>query len=82
MVTAADTGDRAAARLLLAQVADEQRRLAGASYSRHPGGKLCELGFELDGEAVRIPYWLTPGHVAVGHGAGPAVGSTTTPPSS
>ncbi|MGW7546430.1 hypothetical protein ACWGKQ_35785 [Streptomyces sp. NPDC054770] len=63
-------------------MADEQRRLAGASHSRHLGGKLCELGFELDGEAVRIPYWLIFGHVAVGPGAGPAVGSTATPPSS
>ncbi|GFH72705.1 hypothetical protein Sdia_34730 [Streptomyces diastaticus subsp. diastaticus] len=25
------------------------------------GGKLRELRFELDGEAVRIPYWVTPG---------------------
>ncbi|KAF0793290.1 hypothetical protein P405_28385 [Streptomyces sp. FR-008] len=24
------------------------------------GGKLRELRFELDGEAVRIPYWLAP----------------------
>jgi hypothetical protein len=33
----------------------------GEPYSRHLGGKLRELRFELDGEAVRIPYWLAPG---------------------
>lgn len=32
----------------------------GEPYSRHLGGKLRELRFELDGEAVRIPYWLAP----------------------
>ncbi|MFE3083381.1 type II toxin-antitoxin system RelE/ParE family toxin [Streptomyces albidoflavus] len=32
----------------------------GEPYSRHLGGKLSELRFELDGEAVRIPYWLAP----------------------
>ncbi len=30
----------------------------GEPYSRHLGGKLRELRFELDGEAVCIPYWL------------------------
>ncbi|MEU2601541.1 type II toxin-antitoxin system RelE/ParE family toxin [Streptomyces hirsutus] len=30
-------------------------------YSRHLGGKLCELCSELDGEAVRLPYRLAPG---------------------
>jgi hypothetical protein len=34
----------------------------GEPYSRHLGGKLRELRFELDGEAVRIPYWFAPGH--------------------
>ncbi|MEV3869786.1 type II toxin-antitoxin system RelE/ParE family toxin [Streptomyces sp. NPDC049906] len=33
----------------------------GEPYSRHLGGKLRELRFELDGEAVRIPYWLASG---------------------
>lgn len=33
----------------------------GEPYSRHLGGKLRELRFDLDGEAVRIPYWLAPG---------------------
>lgn len=33
----------------------------GEPYSRHLGGNLRELRFELDGEAVRIPYWLAPG---------------------
>jgi hypothetical protein len=33
----------------------------GEPYSRHLGGKLRELRFELDGEAVRIPYRLAPG---------------------
>lgn len=30
-------------------------------YSRYLGGKLRELRMTLDGEAVRIPYWLAPG---------------------
>jgi hypothetical protein len=33
----------------------------GEPYSRHLGGKLRELRFELDGEAVRNPYRLAPG---------------------
>ncbi|MGW0603387.1 type II toxin-antitoxin system RelE/ParE family toxin [Streptomyces sp. NPDC002640] len=33
----------------------------GEPYSRHLGGKLRELRFAVDGEAVRIPYWLAPG---------------------
>lgn len=33
----------------------------GEPYSRHLGDKLRELRFELDGDAVRIPYWLAPG---------------------
>lgn len=32
----------------------------GEPYSRHLGGKLRELRFTLDGNAVRITYWLTP----------------------
>jgi hypothetical protein len=31
----------------------------GEPYSRHLGGKLRELRFTLDGNAVRITYWLT-----------------------
>lgn len=33
----------------------------GEPYLCHLGGKLRELRLELDGEAVRIPYWLAPG---------------------
>ncbi len=29
-------------------------------YSRHLGGKLRELRFIMDGNAVRITYWLAP----------------------
>ncbi|MDG9692744.1 type II toxin-antitoxin system RelE/ParE family toxin [Streptomyces sp. DH17] len=55
--------------LLRAAVRGGPRRLLGGArfptlgepYSRHLGGKLRELRFELDGEAVRIPYWLAPG---------------------
>ncbi|EGJ76225.1 hypothetical protein STTU_3435 [Streptomyces sp. Tu6071] len=32
----------------------------GEPYSRHLGGKLRELRFVLDGDAVRMPYWLAP----------------------
>jgi hypothetical protein len=30
----------------------------GEPYSRHLGGKVRELRFTMDGNAVRIPYWL------------------------
>ncbi|WP_116211443.1 type II toxin-antitoxin system RelE/ParE family toxin [Streptomyces olivoreticuli] len=33
----------------------------GEPYSRHLGGKVRELRFTLDGNAVRIAYWLAPG---------------------
>lgn len=33
----------------------------GEPYSRHLGGKLRELRFDLDGHARRITYWLAPG---------------------
>ncbi len=33
----------------------------GEPYSRHLGGKQRELRLVLDGDAVRIPYWLAPG---------------------
>lgn len=33
----------------------------GEPYSRHLGGKLRELRFVMDGNAVRITYWLAPG---------------------
>ncbi|MFE1048226.1 type II toxin-antitoxin system RelE/ParE family toxin [Streptomyces olivaceus] len=52
---------------LYRRVEDKRDRLLdepttlGGPYSRHLGGKLRELRFELDGEAVRIPYWLAPG---------------------
>ncbi|WP_129306359.1 type II toxin-antitoxin system RelE/ParE family toxin [Streptomyces sp. L2] len=39
----------------------EEPTTLGEPYSRHLGGKLRELRLELDGEAVRIPYWLAPG---------------------
>jgi hypothetical protein len=32
----------------------------GEPYSRHLGGKLRELRFTMDGNAVRITYWLAP----------------------
>jgi hypothetical protein len=32
----------------------------GEPYSRHLGGKVRELRFTLDGNAVRITYWLAP----------------------
>lgn len=32
----------------------------GEPYSRHLGGKVRELRFILDGNAVRITYWLAP----------------------
>ncbi|MEO3784764.1 type II toxin-antitoxin system RelE/ParE family toxin [Actinocorallia sp. B10E7] len=32
----------------------------GEPYSRHLGGKIRELRFILDGNAVRITYWLAP----------------------
>jgi hypothetical protein len=38
----------------------DERTALGEPYSRHLGGKLRDLRFELDGEAVRIPYWLAP----------------------
>ncbi|GAA2992252.1 hypothetical protein GCM10020229_00930 [Kitasatospora albolonga] len=31
----------------------------GEPYARHLGGKLRELRFVMDGNAVRITYWLT-----------------------
>lgn len=34
--------------------------MLGEPYSRHLGGKLRELRFVLDGNAVRITYWLAP----------------------
>ncbi|MCC5032517.1 type II toxin-antitoxin system RelE/ParE family toxin [Streptomyces sp. WAC 00631] len=51
---------------LSARVEDKTERLLdkpttlGEPYSRHLGGKLRELRFEPDGDAVRIPYWLAP----------------------
>ncbi|MCC3769124.1 type II toxin-antitoxin system RelE/ParE family toxin [Streptomyces sp. UNOC14_S4] len=32
----------------------------GEPYSRHLGGKVRELRFTLDGNAVRVTYWLAP----------------------
>lgn len=32
----------------------------GEPYSRHLGGKVRELRFLMDGNAVRVTYWLTP----------------------
>ncbi|QFG22348.1 type II toxin-antitoxin system RelE/ParE family toxin [Actinomadura sp. WMMB 499] len=32
----------------------------GEPYSRHLGGKVRELRFVLDGNSVRITYWLAP----------------------
>jgi len=35
-----------------------QPTLLGEPYSRHLGGKVRELRFTMDGDAVRITYWL------------------------
>ncbi|WP_037575179.1 type II toxin-antitoxin system RelE/ParE family toxin [Phaeacidiphilus oryzae] len=32
----------------------------GEPYSRHLGGKVRELRFVMDGNAVRVTYWLAP----------------------
>ncbi|MEE1803849.1 type II toxin-antitoxin system RelE/ParE family toxin [Streptomyces sp. JV176] len=32
----------------------------GEPYARHLGGKVRELRFTMDGNAVRITYWLAP----------------------
>jgi hypothetical protein len=49
-----DKTERAADMLLA------QPTTLGEPYSRHLGGKLRELRFILDGNAVRITYWLAP----------------------
>ncbi|MCN9243642.1 type II toxin-antitoxin system RelE/ParE family toxin [Streptomyces sp. RY43-2] len=33
----------------------------GEPYTRHLGGKLRELRFDLDGNAQRLTYWVAPG---------------------
>ncbi|GGS99601.1 hypothetical protein GCM10010156_67100 [Planobispora rosea] len=38
-----------------------QATTLGEPYSRHLGGRVRELRFNLDGSAVRITYWLAPG---------------------
>lgn len=37
----------------------------GEPYARHLGGKVRELRFSMDGNAVRITYWLAPGRCIV-----------------
>ncbi|MGP3958666.1 type II toxin-antitoxin system RelE/ParE family toxin [Nonomuraea sp. 3N208] len=39
----------------------EQPTTLGEPYSRHLGGKVRELRFNLEGSAVRLTYWLAPG---------------------
>jgi hypothetical protein len=39
----------------------ENATTLGEPYSRHLGGKLRELRFDLAGIAQRIAYWLAPG---------------------
>lgn len=39
----------------------ENATTLGEPYSRHLGGKLRELRFDLDGNAQRITYWIAPG---------------------
>ncbi|MQA85874.1 MAG: type II toxin-antitoxin system RelE/ParE family toxin [Streptosporangiales bacterium] len=39
----------------------EQGVLLGEPYTRQLDGKLRELRFHLDGEAVRITYWIASG---------------------
>ena len=35
--------------------------LLGEPYTKHLQGKVRELRFHLDGQAVRISYWIAPG---------------------
>jgi hypothetical protein len=37
-----------------------QATTLGEPYSRHLGGKVRELRFVLDGNSIRITYWLAP----------------------
>ncbi|BBB00087.1 hypothetical protein RVR_6984 [Actinacidiphila reveromycinica] len=37
----------------------------GEPYSRHLGGGLRELRFDLDGSALRVTYWIAPGRRVV-----------------
>lgn len=39
----------------------DQGPLLGEPYTRHLDGKLRELRFHLDGEALRLTYWIAPG---------------------
>ncbi|MCC9741762.1 type II toxin-antitoxin system RelE/ParE family toxin [Streptomyces sp. MNU89] len=39
----------------------EDPNTLGEPYSRHLGGKLRELRMVMEGNAVRITYWLAPG---------------------
>lgn len=43
----------------------ENATTLGEPYTRHLGGKLRELRFDLDGTAQRITYWLAPGRRVV-----------------
>lgn len=43
----------------------ENATTLGEPYSRHLGGKLRELRFDLGGNAQRITYWLAPGRRVV-----------------
>ncbi|GAB3179401.1 hypothetical protein GCM10027162_31760 [Streptomyces incanus] len=38
----------------------DQPTTLGEPYARHLGGKVRELRFTMDGNAVRITYWLAP----------------------
>ncbi len=39
----------------------ENATTLGEPYTRHLGGKLRELRFDLDGNAQRVTYWIAPG---------------------
>ncbi|MGW1226793.1 type II toxin-antitoxin system RelE/ParE family toxin [Streptomyces sp. NPDC001478] len=39
----------------------ERPTTLGEPYARHLGGKVRELRFTIEGNAVRITYWLAPG---------------------
>jgi hypothetical protein len=43
----------------------ENATMLGEPFSRHLGGKLRELRFDLDGNAQRITYWLAHGRRVV-----------------
>ncbi|MGW9496736.1 type II toxin-antitoxin system RelE/ParE family toxin [Streptomyces prasinus] len=43
----------------------ESAATLGEPYTRHLGGKLRELRFDLEGNAQRVTYWIAPGRRVV-----------------